>query len=284
MLAWSQINKKMFIIFNLVHVITLYLIVTLPFKAEYILMAVGVFYFRWAMLSFSFHRYFAHRVCKTSRGFQFVLALFGTLSMVRGPLTFAAGHRLHHREADTEHDLHSIHAHSFMYTYLGWVMNTDYDETKIGNVKDLARFPELRYLTKYYYVPNLIVLYFTYAFFGLGVMTWAGLVSVLLTWHIAFCTTILFHYMGSRDYDTKDHSRNSFILNLFTLGEGWHNNHHYNMNSARMGHKWWQIDPGYWFFLALEKLGLVWSLNVSTERGKGFQRKVMQQKEQAQQV
>lgn len=263
-LTCAQINKKIFTIFILVHVVTLYLIFNLPFKIEYIYMAIGMFYFRWAMLSFCFHRFFSHRVCKTSRILQFILGLIGTLSMVRGPITFAAGHRLHHREADTERDIHSIHQQSVFYAYLGWVINKDYDERIIGGIHDLNKYPELRYLTKFYYVPNIILLYAMFYFWGLGVMAWAGLVSILINWHVAFSTTILFHYIGNRDYDTNDKSRNSFLLNLLTLGEGWHNNHHYNMHSARLGHKWWQIDPGFWFFWLLEKTGLIWSLNKTT--------------------
>lgn len=275
-LSWEQVNKRIFITFILVHLITLYLILTVPFIIEYLYFSIGAFYFRWAMLTCFFHRYFAHRVCKTSRIFQFVMGVFGTLSMVRGPLTFASGHRLHHRKADTEHDLHSIHKQSFFYSYLGWVINKDYDENKIGHISDLMKFPELRYLTKYYYVPNLILLYVIYHFFGIGVMTWAGLVSIIFNWHVAFSTTILFHVIGAREYNTNDKSRNSFLLNLLTLGEGWHNNHHHNMNSARIGHKWWQLDPGFWLFWVLEKFGLVWNLNKTTKQPRGKKAKAAQ--------
>jgi len=268
-LSWAQVNKRILVIFILVHLITLYLVLTVPFKVEYLYFAIGMFYLRWAVLSCFFHRYFAHRVCKTSRFFQFLMGLFGTLSMVRGPLTFASGHRLHHHKADTEGDLHSIHQQSVFYSYLGWVINKGYDENTIGRINDLKKYPELCYLTRFYYTPNLILLYVIYHFFGLGVMTWAGLVSIIFNWHIAFSTTILFHVVGGRDYDTKDKSRNSFLLNLLTLGEGWHNNHHHNMSSARIGHKWWQIDPGFWLFWVFEKLGLVWKLNKTTSQPKG---------------
>lgn len=39
------------------------------------------------------------------------------------------------------------------------------------------------------------------------------------------------------------------------MGEGWHNNHHAFPRSARYGlHR--QADPGWWFLIALQGLGL----------------------------
>ena len=45
--------------------------------------------------------------------------------------------------------------------------------------------------------------------------------------------------MGNRRFETSDDSRNSFILSLVTLGEGWHNNHHRYMSATRQGFYWW---------------------------------------------
>src|SRR5713101_1242246 len=60
----------------------------------------------WAM-STGYHRYFSHRAFRTSRFFQFLLAVAGTLTIERGPLWWAAHHRHHHRCADQEDDIHS---------------------------------------------------------------------------------------------------------------------------------------------------------------------------------
>src|SRR3954469_8058138 len=54
-----------------------------------------------------YHRYFSHRAFKTSRAFQFVLALLAASSGQRGALWWAAHHRMHHRRADEPGDLHS---------------------------------------------------------------------------------------------------------------------------------------------------------------------------------
>ena len=47
-----------------------------------------------------FHRYFSHRSYKTSRYFQFILAVLGTAAAQRGPLWWASHHRQHHKESD----------------------------------------------------------------------------------------------------------------------------------------------------------------------------------------
>ena len=65
---------------------------------------------------------------------------------------------------------------------------------------------------------------------------------------------------GKRVYETTDDSRNSFILALITLGEGWHNNHHYYQASTRQGFHWWQLDVTYYVLRALAMVGLIWDI------------------------
>jgi stearoyl-CoA desaturase (delta-9 desaturase) len=66
--------------------------------------------------------------------------------------------------------------------------------------------------------------------------------------------------MGRRRFKTEDDSRNSFILAIITLGEGWHNNHHRYMSATRNGFYWWEIDPTYYLLKALSWTGLIWGL------------------------
>ena len=68
------------------------------------------------------------------------------------------------------------------------------------------------------------------------------------------------HLMGRRRYKTEDDSRNSFILAIITLGEGWHNNHHRYQSSTRNGFFWWELDITYYLLKCLSWTGLVWGL------------------------
>lgn len=47
---------------------------------------------------------------------------------------------------------------------------------------------------------------------------------------------------------------------LLSMGESWHNNHHAYPGSARLGLNEDQPDPGWWFILTLERLGLAWDI------------------------
>ena len=48
----------------------------------------------------------------------------------------------------------------------------------------------------------------------------------------------------------------NFLLALVTLGEGWHNNHHYYMSSVRQGIRWWEVDITFYVLKALSWLGI----------------------------
>ena len=68
------------------------------------------------------------------------------------------------------------------------------------------------------------------------------------------------HVFGKKRYETGDDSRNSFLLAIITLGEGWHNNHHRYMGCTRQGFYWWEIDITYYGLKTLSMLGIIWDL------------------------
>jgi stearoyl-CoA desaturase (delta-9 desaturase) len=76
-------------------------------------------------------------------------------------------------------------------------------------------------------------------------------------YHTTFFINSLCHMIGSRRYETGESSKNSFIMALLTLGEGWHNNHHYYQYCARQGFRWWEIDITYYILRVLGWLRIV---------------------------
>ena len=90
--------------------------------------------------------------------------------------------------------------------------------------------------------------------------------STVLVYHATFCINSLAHVRGSKRYVTGDDSRNNWLLAVFTMGEGWHNNHHAFQSSVRQGFKWWEIDPTYYLLRALSWLGIVWDLKTPPEQ------------------
>ena len=84
-----------------------------------LLLCLGLYAIRMFGLTAGFHRYFSHRSFKTSRFFQFILALLGTMAVQKGPLWWAAHHRRHHKYTDQEGDLHSPVKDGFWWSHVG---------------------------------------------------------------------------------------------------------------------------------------------------------------------
>jgi stearoyl-CoA desaturase (delta-9 desaturase) len=207
-----------------------------------------------------YHRYFSHRAYRTSRAFQFVLAFMSQSTAQKSVLWWAAKHRHHHLHSDTEIDVHSPRHRGFVYSHLGWIFARVHDQVDLVKVADFARFPELMWLHKLELVPPLMLAVLSFVIGG-----WSGLVvgfflSTVLVYHATFCINSLAHVHGRTRYVTGDDSRNNWLLALFTMGEGWHNNHHAYQSSVRQGFRWWEIDATFYILKALSWLGLVWDL------------------------
>ena len=221
----------------------------------------GLFWLRMFGITAGYHRYFSHRSYKTSRAFQFVLALLGTLSVQKGVLWWAANHRVHHKYSDQEGDVHSPVRDGFWWAHVGWILADDWEETQYDRIPDMAKYPELRWLNEHYLVPPVTLAVLLFLVGGLTWLVWGFFVSTTMLWHSTFTINSLSHVYGSRRYETTDTSRNNVWLALLTMGEGWHNNHHRYMNSTRQGFFWWEVDASYYILTALSWVGVVWDLH-----------------------
>ncbi|MFZ4573750.1 MAG: acyl-CoA desaturase [Phycisphaerales bacterium] len=221
-----------------------------------------------------YHRYFSHRTFKTSRAAQFVFALLGNAAAQRGPLWWAAHHREHHRHSDTELDVHSPHQHGVLWSHMGWFTAKGAFLTNVKAVPDLAKYPELRFIDRF---DTLVPIAYALCMYLLGealatwapglgttgpqMLVWGFVISTVVLYHATYTINSFSHLIGTRRFATGDSSRNNFLLAIITLGEGWHNNHHYFPGAVRQGFYWWEIDVTYYTLWMLQKLGLVWDLN-----------------------
>lgn len=232
--------------------------------------AAALYALRMFAITAFYHRYFSHKTFKASRRVQFAFALLGASSVQRGPLWWAAHHRLHHRCADTEQDPHSPRHKGFLASHMGWFLTRDAFRTRLERVPDLAVYPELRWLDRFdTLVPVVLatVLFATGALLhrlvpGLGttgpqMLVWGFFVSTAVLFHATVSINSLAHRFGSRRFPTRDDSRNNWILALLTFGEGWHNNHHFFPGSARQGFRWWEVDLTYYGLRLLQAAGWV---------------------------
>jgi stearoyl-CoA desaturase (delta-9 desaturase) len=219
----------------------------------------ATFSFRVFGITAGYHRYFAHKSFRTSRGFQFVLALLGASATQKGPLWWAGLHRRHHAYADREGDVHSP-KQGFWYAHQGWIFDPRWTATPEEQIRDFSQHPELVWLNRWHVVPPVVLAVACFAVGGLSGLVFGYFISTTLLWHATYSVNSLAHRFGSRRYETPDTSRNNFWIALITFGEGWHNNHHHYMRSARQGFFWWEIDVTYYCLRALAALGVVWDL------------------------
>jgi stearoyl-CoA desaturase (delta-9 desaturase) len=246
------------------------LVFVVPFSATVVWLAVGGYLLRMWAITAGYHRYFSHRSYKTSRAFQFVLAVIGTSAMENGPLWWASWHRNHHRWSDQPADPHSPLQRGFWHAHLGWILDSASDRPDLSNVSDLSRYPELRFLEQHKWWPLVAYAALCYWIGGVSGLVWGGVLSSVLVLHATALINSLGHRWGTRPYPTPDGSRNNAALAVLTLGEGWHNNHHHAMYCARQGFRWWEIDLTYYSLRLLAAIGVIWSIREPTHRRRPY--------------
>ena len=220
--------------------------------ASYVLQVLGI--------TAGYHRYFSHHAFKTTRAFQLVLGWLGCSAMQNGPLWWASGHRTHHRFSDKQGDPHSPVLRGFWYAHLGWVLDGTHDRPDLGNVSDFTRYPELRFLDAYKWVPTIANGVLCTLLFGLPGLVWVFGLGTTLAFHAPLFVNSLGHLRGRRRFETSDSSRNNALLGILVLGEGWHNNHHHAQRLARHGLAWWEIDVTYYVIRMLQAVHVVWDV------------------------
>jgi len=235
--------------------------------------AVMLYFIRMFFVTGFYHRYFSHRTFKTSRAFQLVMAICGGLTLQRGPLWWAAHHRHHHAHSDKPEDAHSPRLRGMFWSHLGWFLSRKNSQTPLKMVKDWTKFPELVFLDRFDWIlPGLLAIFLylsgtlmawyvpQWETTGMQMLIWGFFISTVVLFHATFLINSLSHLIGTQRFKTSDDSRNSFILALITLGEGWHNNHHHCPGAVRQGLCWWEVDLTYYLLWLLSKFNLIWDL------------------------
>lgn len=223
-------------------------------------LCVALYALRMFGVTAGYHRYFAHKAFKAGRVVQFLLAALAQSSLQSGALWWAAKHRDHHRYSDTPLDAHSPRHYGFWFSHMGWIFNAQAQAVDEARIADFAQYPELRWLNRYHWVPGTLLGLTVWWFGGWSALIVGFFWSTVLLWHATFCINSLVHVFGRQRYLTGDDSRNNWLFALLSLGEGWHNNHHYYMASARQGFRWWEIDITYYLLRLMAALGLVYEL------------------------
>ena len=98
-------------------------------------------------------------------------------------------------------------------------------------------------------------------------LLWGGFVRIFFVHHVTWSVNSVFHFLGTRRFETEDRSTNVFWLSLPSLGESWHHNHHAFPRSATHGLRWYELDPSAAIIAAMERVGLAWNVvRIAPER------------------
>jgi stearoyl-CoA desaturase (delta-9 desaturase) len=212
-------------------------------------------------VSAGYHRYFSHRAFTLDRVSQFLLALLAMGTNEGGVLTWAQVHERHHRYTDTEEDPHSPVIKGKLWALGGWTF-APMPPPCSTRPSYFAQFPELRFVDRWPQLASMAIAV-PAALYGWasGIGAWPALAGLMLAKALCLhCTNLLNlwgHSWGRRRFDLRNNSRNSFVLALITMGDGWHNNHHWYPASCRFGIAWYEIDLSYLLLRVLSWFGIV---------------------------
>ena len=240
----------------------------------------GVYLFGMVGVNLCYHRLLSHRSFSCPKWLEYAFAIIGICCLEDTPARWVAVHRKHHHRADDEPDPHSPLA-SLLWAYVGWLLieNTDLSRIALYDryARDIIRDRFYVFLERAIVWIVLLswVVYFACGFaaglllsdtlmnavqFGASVWLWGVVVRTVAVWHITWSGNSFPHLWGYRNYETNDNSRNNIFVAIITSGEGFHNNHHADPNSASNCHRWWEVDLTYLFLRLLVFAGLAWDV------------------------
>ena len=216
-------------------------------------------------IGMGYHRLHTHRSYKVPKLLEYFFAVCGTLTLEGGPIFWVATHRLHHQHSDTDNDPHTPH-HGGFWSHMGWILFGEghHNDTKLMSkyAPDLAVDPFYLWLNTYHWVPLTAFGLVTLALGGWPMVFWLVFFRVTAGLHATWLVNSATHMWGSRRFQTKDDSKNSWWVAILTFGEGWHNNHHAHPTSARHGLAWYEVDMTWLQIKVLETFGIAQRVRV----------------------
>ncbi len=224
-------------------------------------------------ITLGYHRLFSHITFKAAAPVKWFTLLFGAAAFEGSAMAWSADHRRHHKFVDQDEDPYDI-SKGFFHAHIGWLIFRHGPDTPLTWVRDLQNEPPVAWQHKHYLpiaffmgfiLPTAIGALLGGAVGALGAFLLAGVARTFLVHHMTFFINSLCHWIGARPYAGTCTARDSFLMALFTFGEGYHNFHHTFQYDYRNGVKPWQWDPTKWCIWILHRIGLIWALRTVPE-------------------
>jgi stearoyl-CoA desaturase (delta-9 desaturase) len=168
---------------------------------------------------------------------------------------WVAIHRKHHRYTEQIGDPHSPHVYGILNVLFrgAWLYNVATKDKQMINQYGVGTpndWIENNLYSKYTVHGILILLIInTILFNGWGIVIWLIQMAWIPFW-AAGVINGLGHFVGYRNNNTNDKSKNLFPIALIIGGEELHNNHHQNPSNIKLSQKWYEFDLG-WLWIKI---------------------------------
>ena len=215
-------------------------------------------------ITLGYHRLFSHLAFRAKWPVRLGTLVFGAAAFEGSALEWVADHRRHHKHVDHDDDPYNI-TKGFFHAHIGWLLFKLRPDPPLDNVDDLKADPLVMWQDRYcvllgfltgFIVPSLLGWAWGGPRAALGSFLLAGVTRVVCVQHSTFFINSLCHYIGKRPYSSRCTARDSWLMAIFTFGEGYHNYHHEFSYDYRNGVKPWQFDPTKWGIWLLSKMSL----------------------------
>jgi stearoyl-CoA desaturase (Delta-9 desaturase) len=220
-------------------------------------------------ITIGYHRLFSHRTFEAHWLVRLFTLVFGAAAFENSVLLWSCEHRSHHKHVDHDDDPYCI-SKGLFHAHIGWLLFKLDPPPPFDNVTDLKKDPLVMWQHRHIHWIGALVAFVLPAVVGfiwggwiaaLGAFLIAGVARIVVLQHCTFCINSLCHYLGERPYSSKCSARDSWLMAIVTLGEGYHNYHHEFQYDYRNGVKPWQFDPTKWVIWTLARLGLARKLH-----------------------
>ena len=219
-------------------------------------------------ITLGYHRLFAHRSFQARFPVRLACLLFGASAFESSVLEWASDHRRHHKHVDHDDDPYDI-TKGFFHAHMGWMLFKLKPVPPLDNVPDLQKDALVMWQHRHwpaiagvigFALPALIGWAYDGWVAALGGFLIAGILRVVCVQHCTFFINSLCHTIGNQPYSSTCTARDSWLMAIFTFGEGYHNYHHEFQHDYRNGVKPWHFDPTKWLIWTLNKVGLTSNL------------------------
>ncbi len=218
--------------------------------------------------SVGLHRLLIHRSFKCPRWLEYAMVYTGVLVGMGGPRKMLYMHDI--RDWSQRHpQCHPFYIHARP-IYIDWWWNL-HCELKLDSPpifqpeRRVTRSRVYALMDRYWMLMQLPLAVCLFAVGGWAWVAWGISFRIALSLTGHWLVGYLAHNIGQQDWHVRGaavQGYNVVGLGLITMGEAWHNNHHAFPESARLGHHRGQNDAGWWLLCLLEKIDLVWDIQL----------------------